>query len=121
MSPVLRVLSGFFLSIGSFLQTYTHTVITLIFRNKEVLSSPFSHCPIFSFSSVQSLSHVRLCDPMNCGMPGLPVQHQLPEFTQTYVHRVSDAIQSSHPLWSPSPAAPNPSQHLSFPMSQLFA
>ena len=49
------------------------------------------------------------------------VHHQLPEFTQTHVHRVSDAIQASHPLSSPSPPAPNPSQHQSFPMSQLFA
>ena len=46
---------------------------------------------------------------MNCSMPGLPVHHQLPEFTQTHVHRVSDAIQPSHPLSSPSPPAPNPS------------
>ena len=61
-----------------------------------------------------------LCDPMNCGTPGLPVHHQLPEFTQTHVHWVSDAIQPSHPLSSPSPPAPNPSQHQSFPMSQLF-
>ena len=65
------------------------------------------------FSSVQSLSRVRLCNPMNCSTPGLPVPHQLPEFTQTHVHRVSDAIQSSHPLSSPSPPAPNPSQHQS--------
>ena len=50
-----------------------------------------------------------LCDPMNRSMPGLPVHHQLPEFTQTHVHRVSDAIQPSHPLLSPSPLAPNPS------------
>ena len=56
------------------------------------------------FSSV--LSHVRLCNPMNLSRPGLPVHHQLPEFTQTHVHRVSDAIQPSHPLSSPSPAAP---------------
>ena len=54
------------------------------------------------FSSVQSLSRVRLCDPMNRSTPGLPVHHQLPEFTQTHVHRVSDAIQPSHPLSSPS-------------------
>ena len=52
-----------------------------------------------------------LCDPMNRSTPGLPVLHQLPEFTQTHVHRVSDAIQPSHPLLSPSPPAPNPSQH----------
>ena len=54
-----------------------------------------------------------LCDPMNRSTPGLPVHHQLPEFTQTHVHRVSDAIQPSHPLSSPSPPAPNPSQHQS--------
>ena len=54
-----------------------------------------------------------LCDPMNRSTPGLPVHHQLPEFTQTHIHRVSDAIQPSHPLSSPSPPAPNPSQHQS--------
>ena len=48
---------------------------------------------------------------MNHSTPGLPVHHQLPEFTQTHAHRVSDAIQPSHPLLSPSPPAPNPSQH----------
>ena len=51
---------------------------------------------------------------MNLSMPGLPVHHQLPEFTQTHVHRVGDAIQPSHPLSSPSPPAPNPSQHQVF-------
>ena len=54
-----------------------------------------------------------LCDPMNHSTPGLPVHHQLPEFTETHVHRVGDAIQPSHPLSSPSPLAPNPSQHQS--------
>ena len=54
-----------------------------------------------------------LCDPMNCSTPGLPVHHQLPEFTQIHIHRVSDDILPSHPLWSPSPPAPNPSQHQS--------
>ena len=54
-----------------------------------------------------------LCNPMNRCTPGLPVLHQLPEFTETHVHRVSDAIQPSHPLSSPSPLAPNPSQHQS--------
>ena len=58
-------------------------------------------------------SCLTLCDPMNCSTPGLPVHHQLPKFTQTHVHRVSDAIQPSHPLSSPSPLAPNPSQHQS--------
>ena len=52
-----------------------------------------------------------LCDPMNRSTPGLPVHDQLPEFTQTHVHRVGDVIQPSHPLSSPSPPAPNPSQH----------
>ena len=56
---------------------------------------------------------------MNHSTPGLPVHHQLPEFTQTHIHRVRDAIQPSHPLSSPSPPDPNPSQHQSFPMSQL--
>jgi len=65
------------------------------------------------FSSVQLLSRVRLCDPVNLSTPGLPVHHQLLEFTQTHVHRVGDAIQPSHPLLSPSPPALNPSQHQS--------
>ena len=64
------------------------------------------------FSSVAQ-SCPTLYDPMNCSTPGLPVHHQHLEFTQTLVHRVSDAIQPSHPLLSPSPAAPNPSQHQS--------
>ena len=64
------------------------------------------------FSSV-SQSCPTLCDPMNRSTPSLPVHHQLPEFTQTHVHRVSDAIQPSHPLSSPSPPSPNPSQHQS--------
>ena len=54
-----------------------------------------------------------LCDPMNLSTPGLPVHHRLQEFTQTHVHRVSDAIQPSHPLSSPSPLALNPSQRQS--------
>ena len=62
------------------------------------------------FSSVAQ-SCPTLCDPMNCSTPGLPIHHQFLEFTQTHVHRVSDAIQPSHPLSSPSPPAPNPSQH----------
>ena len=61
------------------------------------------------FSSVAQ-SCLSLCDPMNRSTPGLPVHHQLPDFTQTHVHRVGDAIQPSHPLSSPSPPALNPSQ-----------
>ena len=52
------------------------------------------------FSLVQSLSRVQLCNPMDCSTPGLPVHHQLPEFTQTHVHWVSEAIQPPHPLLS---------------------
>ena len=62
------------------------------------LSHPYMLCPI-------------LCDSLDYSPPGFPVHHQLPEFTQTHVHRVGDAIQPSHPLSSPSPPAPNPSQH----------
>ena len=66
-------------------------------------------------SSVQFSSVAQSCptlfDPMNRSTPGLPVHHQLPEFTQTHVHRVGDAIQPSHPLSSPSSPAPNPSHH----------
>ena len=77
------------------------------------------------FSSVQFSSVIQscltLCDPMNHSTPGLPVHHQLPESTQTHVHRVGDAIQPPHPLLSPSPPVPNLSQHQGlFPMNQLF-
>ena len=71
----------------------------------------------FHISSVQFISVAQscptLCDPMNHSTPGLPVHHQLPEFTQTHFHRVCDAIQPSQPLSSPCPPAPNPSQHQS--------
>ena len=64
------------------------------------------------FSSVAQ-SCLTLCDPMNPSTPGLPVHHHLPEFTQTHIHRVGDAIQPSHSLSSPFPPTPNPSQHQS--------
>ena len=83
----------------------------------SLITSSFSHklfrITVFQFSSVQSLSHVRLCDPMNCSMPALPVHHQLLESTQTHVHWVGDAIQPSHSLSSPSPPAIYLSQHQS--------
>ena len=68
--------------------------------------------PSVQFSSVAQ-SCLTLCDPANRSTPGLPVHHQLPEFTQTHIPRVSDAIQLSHPLSSPSPPTPNPAQHQS--------
>ena len=77
------------------------------------------HCCLFlaycHIRSVQFSSFAQscpaLCNPMNCSTPGLPDHHQLPQFTQTHAHWVSDAIQPSHHLLSPSPPAPNPSQH----------
>ena len=73
---------------------------------------PLTLCISVQFSSVAQ-SCPTLCDPMNPSTPGLPVHHQLPEFTQTHVNRVCDAIQPSHPLSSPFPPALNPSQHQS--------
>jgi len=67
--------------------------------------------PTHIHQSVQSLSHVRLCDPMDCNKPGLPAHRQLPELAQTHVHRVSDAIQPFYPWSSPCPPAINISQH----------
>ena len=67
---------------------------------------------VIQFSSVTQ-SCLILFNPINCSTPGLPVHHQLPEFTQTHIHRVTDAMQPSHSLSSPSPPAPNPSQHQS--------
>ena len=80
-----------------------HYWIAGIWHSSEHLSS-------VQFSSVAQ-SCLTLCDPMNCSTPGLPVHHHFPEFTQTHVHWVSDAIQPSHPLLSPSPPALNFSQH----------
>ena len=92
-----------------------HSLLQGIFLNQG--SNPGVHCgqtlpsePL-QFSSVQSLSRVPLCYPMNRSTPGLPVHHQLLEFTQTHVHWVSDATQPSHPLSSPSLPALNLSQH----------
>ena len=70
----------------------------------------YSTVLLIQFSSVAQ-SCPTLCDPMNCNTPGLPVHHQLPEFTQTHVHRVGDAIQPSNPLSSRSPRTHNPSHH----------
>ena len=78
----------------------------------KVLTCRFSPRSV-QFSSVAQ-SCLTLCNPMNHSTPGLPVHHQLPEFIQTHVHRVGDTIQPSHPLSSPSPPAPNPSQDQGF-------
>ena len=76
------------------------------------LESSINFSTLLQFSSVAQ-SCPNLCDPMNRSTPGLPVHHHLPEFTQTHVHWVTDAIQQSHPWLSPSPPASNPSQHQS--------
>ena len=88
--------------------------ILLIIREIQIKTSLRNHRPvkivIIQFSSVTQscLTH---CDPIDCSTPGLPVNHQIPEFTQTHVHWVGDAIQPSHPPPSPSPATFNLSQH----------
>ena len=69
-----------------------------VFKNEVQFNSVTQSCPT-------------LCDPTDCSTPGLPVHHHLPELTQTHVHHVSDVIQSSHPLLSPSPPTFNLSQH----------
>ena len=76
-----------------------HTSGSFMRLQKDQLSSVAQSC-------------LTLCDPMDSSMPGLPVHHQFPEFTQTHVHRISDAIQPSHPLSSPSPPAFNLSHHV---------
>ena len=80
-----------------------------IFKTRKININKYVY--IYQFSSVQSLSHVWLCNPMNWSTPGFPVHHQLQEFTQTHVHPISDVIQPSHPLFSPSPLAFDLSQH----------
>ena len=85
---------------------------SLFYRSVSLLLSHIQGYYSVQFSSV-TRSCPTLCDPMNHSTQGLPVHHQLPEFTQTHIHRVSAAMYPSHPLLSPSPPAPNPSQHQS--------
>ena len=87
-------------------------VVSVFIQLKKEYKTANPKCVSVQFSLVVQ-SCPTLCDPMNHSMPGLPVHHQLPEFTQTHVHWVGDAIQPSHPLSSPSPPAPNSSQHQS--------
>ena len=87
-----------------------HVYPILIWGQRLCFLKIISSFRIVQVSSV-SQSCLTLCDPMNRSTPGLPVGHQLPESTQTHVHRVSDAIQPSHPLSSPSPPALNLSYH----------
>ena len=107
-----------------YLKTYKITEVDPNVYNLKInmseIKSPIK-VKIIQFSSV-SQSCLTLCDPMDCSTQGLPVHHQLREFTQTHVHWVGVAIQSSHPLLSPSPSAFNLSQHQVFSlMNRLFA
>ena len=99
---------------GSFacLECFSPNIDTVNSFPYSLLTGHLSYRDCLQFSSVAQ-SCPTLCDPMNRSTPGLPVHHQLQEFTQILVRRVSDAIQPSHPLSSPSPPAPNPSQHQS--------
>ena len=91
--------------------TFVSKVMSLLFNMLSRLVIAFlPRISSVQFNSVAQ-SCPTLCDPMNRSMPGLPVHHQLPEFTQTHIHRVSDAIQPSHPLSCPSPPAFNLAQH----------
>ena len=127
----------FFLKLTGLVYLNDHRTLILNMLKEEVILSLASICSSFvlhvreeclksikitswnlcilqsvQFSSVTQ-SCPTLCDPMNRSTTGLPVHHQLPECTQTHVHRVGDAIQPSHPLSCPSPPALNPSQHQS--------
>ena len=103
--------TGLFLATDEPILTHYNHPKSIIYQDSllvlYVLSVQFSSV---QFSSVAQ-SCPTLCDPINRSTPGLPVHYQLPEFAQTHAHWVRDAIQPSHPLSSPSPPAPNPSQH----------
>ena len=85
------------------------TIIVPLYNHMQELQASYS----VQFSSIAQLCPT-LCGPMDYSIPGLPIHHQLPEFTQTHVHQVGDAIQPSHPLSSPSPPTFNLSQHQVF-------
>ena len=90
-----------------------HKFFPILIDKIHLYSISFLNAITLLYHQFSSVAQMRptLCDSMNCSMPGLPVHHQLPEFTQTHVHRVGDAIQPSDPLSSPSSPVPNPSQH----------
>ena len=100
---------------------YVANTVVFVYNSGDEIQH--SHLYLYNFAyltwvgsdQIRSVAQLcpTLCSPMNRSTPGLPVHHQLPEFTQTHVHRVSDAIQPSHPPSFPSPPAPNPSQHQS--------
>ena len=111
-NPMNRSKSG--LPVYHQLPEFTQTPCPHICSLSASLFLPCELVHLHHFSRSEMCVNVHcfsLFDPMNSSTPAFPVQHHLPEFTQTHIHRVSDAIQPSHPLSSPSPPAPNPSQH----------
>ena len=84
-----------------------------VHTSQKIHKWPVNNDRVLNIISHHGNTNQNHCDPMNRSTPGLPLHHQLPEFTPTYIHWVGDAIQPSHPLLSPSPPAPNPSQHQS--------
>ena len=114
IQPLWRTVCRFLKKIGIKLPYDPAIPLLDIYPEKNHSSKRHMYPNIHSvqFSSVTQ-SCLPLCNPMDCSTPGFPVHHNLPEFTETHVYRVSDAIQPSHPLLSPSPPAPNPSQHQS--------
>ena len=100
-------------------------LLPILFMERKFLKNKTPHsnghnkfiifCLLKASDQIRSVAQscLTLCDPVNRSTPGLPVHHQLPDFTQTHVHPVGDAIQPSHSLSSPSPLAPSPSQHQS--------
>ena len=106
-SPTITSIHDYWKTIALTRCTFVGKVMSLLFNMLSRLVKTF--LPVQYSSDTQSCP--TLCDPMNRSMPGLPVHHQLPEFIQTHVHRVSDTIQPSHPRSSPFPPAFNLSQH----------
>ena len=114
-APMLRYMSHIFFflieKVGRFF--CFSSILCYIFQCFRRKKGCIFVCVDYQFSQFSSVaqSYLTLCNPMDCSTPGLPVHHQLPELTQTHVHRVSEAIQPSQPLSSPSPPALNLSQH----------
>ena len=107
----LHIWGGWYFSLQSWFRVVIHPTQNSAYKLKKTWW-PYTTLTSVQFSSVTQ-SCPTLCDSMNLSTPGLPVHHQLPEFTQSHIHWGGDAIQPSHPLSSPSPSAPNPSKHQS--------
>ena len=99
VSPVQQIIQ--ILQFSFYFPSYHLWMVWMLINTATVTETKAIQFCCSLFSSVQSLSYVWLCNLMDCRMPGFSVHHQLPEVTQTHVHWVSDAIQSSHPLLSP--------------------